>query len=157
MKQNRSSFCFKTETPEGFLSKRCLTNFTKFTGKHLCWSLFLNKVAGLLKKETPAQLFSCEFGLIFKNNFFYRTPPVAATDSCRDGWNVQIGDGWNVRDCLNMNFLKLVKIWIWILQNLRCLSCKSTNFVLVVKPRLMSLFWLFGLCLFGLLFAMYDW
>ena len=75
----------------------------------------------------------------------------------RDGWNVKIGDGWNVRNCLNMNFLKLVKIWIWILQNLRCLSCKSTNFVLVVKPTLMSLFWLFGLCLFGLLFAMYDW
>ena len=97
-----------------------------------------------------------------------------ATDSCRDGWNlrncssshvqvfrdrwnVEIGDGWNVRFFLNMNFLKLVKIWIWILQNLRCLSCKSTNFVLVVKPTLMSLFWLFGLCLFGLLFAMYDW
>ena len=84
------------------------------------------------------------------------------TDSCRDGWNVQncssihvqifrdrwnvqIGDGRNVRNYLNMNILKLVNIWIWILQNLRCLSCKSTNFVLVVKPTLMSLFWLFGL------------
>ena len=98
---------------------------------------------------------------------------ISATDSCRDGsnvrnsssrhvqvfrdqWNVQIGNGWNVRNCLNMNFLKLVEIWIWILQNLRCPSSKSTNFGLVVKPTLMSLFWLFGLCLFGLLFAMYD-
>ena len=30
-----------------------LRNFTKFTGKHLCQSLFLNKVAGL----SPATLF----------------------------------------------------------------------------------------------------
>ena len=87
--------------------------------------------------------------------------PYLATDSCRDGWNVRdyssnhvqvFRDGWNVRNCLNMIFLNLVKIWIWILQNLRCLGCKSKNFVLVVKPTLMSLFWLFGL-----LFAMYDW
>ena len=34
---------------------------------------------------------------------------------------------------------------------------KSTSFVLVLKPKLVSLFWLFGFCLFGLLFAMYDW
>ena len=62
------------------------------------------------------------------------------THSYRDGWNVrhcssslvqvfqdrrsvQIGDGWNVRNWLNTNFLKLVEIWIWIFQNLRCLSC----------------------------------
>ena len=40
-------------------------------------SLF-NKVAGLkscifIKKETPTQLFSCEYCEIFKNSFFYRT------------------------------------------------------------------------------------
>ena len=59
-------------------------NFTKFTGKHLCQSLFFNKVAGLgpatlLKKRDsgtrPAtllkkrlcltQVFSCEFLLNF--------------------------------------------------------------------------------------------
>ena len=35
-------------------------------------SLFLNKVAGLslYKKETQAQVFSCEFGKIFKNAIF---------------------------------------------------------------------------------------
>ena len=39
----------------------------KFTGKHLCSSVFFNKVprglrsAILLKKEIPAQLFPCEF------------------------------------------------------------------------------------------------
>ena len=30
-----------------FCKKGVLKNFAKFTGKHLCHSLFLNKVAGL--------------------------------------------------------------------------------------------------------------
>ena len=34
--------------PEVFCKKGALENFTKFTGKHLCQSVFLNKVAGLL-------------------------------------------------------------------------------------------------------------
>ena len=29
------------------MQKGVLRNFTKFTGKHLCYSLFFNKVAGL--------------------------------------------------------------------------------------------------------------
>ena len=33
--------------PEVFCKKGVLRNFTKFTGKHLCQSLFLNKVATL--------------------------------------------------------------------------------------------------------------
>ena len=32
-----------------------------------------------IKKETPAQVLSCEFCEIFKNTFFYRTLPVAAS------------------------------------------------------------------------------
>ena len=51
-----------------------LRSFTKFTGKHLCQSFFF------FKKETLAQVFSSEFCEIFKNTFFYRTPPVAASD-----------------------------------------------------------------------------
>ena len=31
-----------------------------------------------MKKETLAQVFSCEFCEIFKNTFFYRTTPVAS-------------------------------------------------------------------------------
>ena len=30
-----------------------LRHFAKFIGKHLCWSLFFNKVAGLRKKTLP--------------------------------------------------------------------------------------------------------
>ena len=41
-----------------------IKNFAKFTGKHLCQSLFL------IKKETLAQIFSCEFCKICMNTFF---------------------------------------------------------------------------------------
>ena len=33
-----------------------------------------------IKKETLAQVFSCEFCEISKNNFFCRTPPVTASN-----------------------------------------------------------------------------
>ena len=32
--------------PEVFYKKGAFKNFTKFTGKPLCWSFFFNKVAG---------------------------------------------------------------------------------------------------------------
>ena len=46
----------------------------KFTGKHLCESLFFNKVAGqacnFIKREALAQVFCCEYCEISKNTFF---------------------------------------------------------------------------------------
>ena len=57
-----------------------LRNFTKFTGKHLCQSLFFNKVAGLspqackfIKKEALAQVFSCDFAKYLKTLFLQNT------------------------------------------------------------------------------------
>ena len=44
--------------------KDILTNFTKFTGKHVCQSL---------AKEVLAQVLSCEFCKIFKNTFSQST------------------------------------------------------------------------------------
>ena len=65
------------------VKKDVLRNFAKFTGKHLCQSLFLNKVAGtacnFIKKETLTQVFSFEFSEISKNTFF--TEHVWATAS----------------------------------------------------------------------------
>ena len=55
------------------LRKSVLRNKIKFTGKHLCQSLFFNKVAGscnVIKNEALAQVFSCEFCEISKNKFF---------------------------------------------------------------------------------------
>ena len=74
---------YRSSRPEVFCEKGDVRNFAKFTGKHLCQSLFFNKVAGqarnFIKKETLAQVFSREFCEIYKNTFFYSTPPVAAS------------------------------------------------------------------------------
>ena len=73
----------RSSRPEVFCNKRVLRNVTNFTGKHLCKSLFFNKVSGLtcnfIKKETQAQVFSCESCEISKNTFFHRTHLVAAS------------------------------------------------------------------------------
>ena len=71
----------RSSRPEVFSKVGVLENFTKFAEKHLYQSLSFNKVAGLslqlyLKKESGTCVF-CEFCEIFKNTFFYRTPPVA--------------------------------------------------------------------------------
>ena len=52
--------------------KGALINFTKFIGKHLCHGLFLIKLQAenFIKKETLAQVFSCEFCEISQNTFF---------------------------------------------------------------------------------------
>ena len=74
----------RSSRPLVFCKKGVLRNFTKFTGKHLCQSLFFNKVAGLvcnfIKKETLAQVFSCEFCEISKNTILNRTPLMAASE-----------------------------------------------------------------------------
>ena len=70
----------RSSRPDIICKKCVLGNFTKFTGKHLRRSLYFNKVAGLYKIETLPQVFSCDFCKIFKNNFTYRTPPVAASE-----------------------------------------------------------------------------
>ena len=51
----------RSSRAEVFCKKGVLKNFTKLTGKHLCQSLFFSKVAGLIKKETLAHVFPCEF------------------------------------------------------------------------------------------------
>ena len=60
-----------------------LKKFAIFTGKRLCWSLFLIKcwtsVLQLYSKGTPRQVFSCvHIVKILSTPFFYRTPLVAA-------------------------------------------------------------------------------
>ena len=68
-----------SETATGWVLKKvALKNFAKFTRKHLCQSLFFNKVAGW----KPATLLKKDFGIgvflwILRNfleHLFYRTP-----------------------------------------------------------------------------------
>ena len=66
-----------------FKQKVFLEISQKLTGKHLCQSLFFNKVAeacSFIKKETLAQVFYCKFCGIFKNVLFYGTLSIHASD-----------------------------------------------------------------------------
>ena len=93
-----SFFCnvliFRSSRSQIFFKIDVLKNFASFTGKYLCWSLFLNKAAGpptlfliklqalrlasLLKRDSNTVDFLYNWQIIFMNSFFYRTPPVAA-------------------------------------------------------------------------------
>ena len=58
--------------------KGVLRNFTKFTGKHLCQSLFFNKVAGLrpatlLKKRLRHRCFPVNFAKFLRTPFLQNT------------------------------------------------------------------------------------
>ena len=71
------------QAPEVFYRKAVLKQFAIFTGRHLCWSLFLIKLQDFrpanLSKETPAQY--CN---IFKNTNFEKNLPTAASVDCKN-------------------------------------------------------------------------
>ena len=61
-----------------------LKNATNFTWKHLCWSLFSTKLpafepATLLKRDSNTGVFLWVLRNV-KSSFFYRKPPVAASE-----------------------------------------------------------------------------
>ena len=65
-------------------------NFAIFTIKHLCWSLFWDKAeiklqatssATLLKRETPTQMFFCEYCKISNNTCFGEHLCTAASEN----------------------------------------------------------------------------
>ena len=65
---------FRSSRPEVFWKKGVLRNFVKFTGKHLCQSLFFDKVAGLRHGCFPVN-----FAKFLRTPFFHRAPLVAAS------------------------------------------------------------------------------
>ena len=74
-RSSRLQMFFRSSHPEVFCKRGVLRNFTKFTGKHLCWSPFLiqlevMKDCSFNKKGNPTQVFSCEYHKVFKNSFF---------------------------------------------------------------------------------------
>ena len=65
----------RSSRPEVFGKKGVIKNFTKFTGKHLCESLFLNEVAALrpatlFKKKIWHRCFPVNFVKFFRTTFF---------------------------------------------------------------------------------------
>ena len=73
---------FRSSHQRWSIIKGVLRNFAKFTGKHLCKSLFLlqPQACNFIKKETLAQVFSCEFCEISKNTFFTEHLQTTAPD-----------------------------------------------------------------------------
>ena len=66
------------------IARRCsvkkeVWNFAKLTGKHLCQSLFFNKVAGL---KLWHKCFPANFEKFLRTPFPYRTPPLATSEQC---------------------------------------------------------------------------
>ena len=71
------------------IKKYVLKNFAELTGKHLCQSLFFDKVSFYisvrvsflikLQAEALEHVLSRQFCEFFKNTSFYRAPPVTAS------------------------------------------------------------------------------
>ena len=112
----------RSTRPEVFCKESVLKNFTKFTGKHLCQILFFSKVQ-LLKRETLAQVFSCEFCEIFKNTFFiehlqWLLLTIQISITLKLHYNLH----WNVWNIFFKSYLKLVishfcTIFLWTLNS----------------------------------------
>ena len=69
---------FRSSRPGVFCKKGVLKNIVKFTGKHLCLSLFFNKVAGLkpatlLKKRLWHWCFFVNFEIFLRKPFLWNT------------------------------------------------------------------------------------
>ena len=67
----------RSSHPEVFFKNGILRNFTKFTGKHLCQSLFFNNVAGprpvtLLKKRLWHRCFPVNFVKFLRTPFYIK-------------------------------------------------------------------------------------
>ena len=65
--------------------KGVLRNFTKFTGKQLCWR---PEACNFIKKEALTQVFACEFCEIYKGIFFTEHLWITASE-------------WNNTQCFN--------------------------------------------------------
>ena len=70
--------CYRSSQRGCSVKKGFLINFSKFTGKHLCQSLFFNKVAGispatLLKKRLWHRCFSVNFAKFLWTPFLQNT------------------------------------------------------------------------------------
>ena len=68
----KKEFCcyrFRSSHRTCSTKKGVLRNSAQFTGKHLCQSIFFNKVPTNLLKKTLVQVFSCKLCETSKNNF----------------------------------------------------------------------------------------
>ena len=62
------------------IKKGVLKISANFTGKHLCWCLFLIKLKACRPTTLSTQAFSCEICKIFKNTYFEEHLLMAVTE-----------------------------------------------------------------------------
>ena len=125
-----------------FCKKGVLRNFGKYTEKHLWQSLFNDIVTGpraqasnFIRKETLAQVFSCEFC-----NVFYKTPPMVASVSFNEKIKfllISFCQSLILSDRLDINLLYLCCQYLQFHYLLKKLKVKHGRFV--IKLRLLSL------------------
>ena len=98
--------------------------------------IFVKKQPGacnVIKKETPAQVFSCEFCKNFENSFFYRAPLIAARfcpKFCMKGtlFYSYFGDTYFTPEAVFRRcFVK--KVFFEILQNSQENTCARVSFL----------------------------
>ena len=78
IKDRLPDWFFRTSHSQMFSKIGVSQNFTKFTGKHPCWSLLFNKVSGLqpanfLKNRLRHRCFSFNFSNFLKTPFWQNT------------------------------------------------------------------------------------
>ena len=68
MSQTKISINSRSSHQRCSIEKAVLRNFSIFSGKHLCWSLFLIQACNFIKRDSN-KVFSCEYCEIFKNTY----------------------------------------------------------------------------------------
>ena len=97
-----------------------LRNFAKFKGKHLCWGHFLIKIS---IKKTQAEVLSCEFCEILKNNFFTEHLRLLLWKLFSSYWNKRANPFLvNVPVLSPLETRKQVFIWLCWTQNNKTLN-----------------------------------
>ena len=97
------------------------------------------------KKETPTQLFSCEICHSFKNNFFYRTPPVTSYEIfCEGFFDIGCENAFSHTRRLSnaatyqfFNYNLLANTFFWSMRTF----CMNYLRVLVKNFALCSIYW----------------
>ena len=119
--------------------KGVLKNFTKFTGKHLCQSLFFNKILGQSTWTTASVAYQKVLGIEFsklekKARMNTRKPNY---HNLHRGWTIVILE-WFV---INYLFYQLLWEFVtkWICSNKRNSNTRNNNFLSVSKISFMLL------------------
>ena len=98
-----------------------------------------------MKKETLAQVFSCEFCEISKNTFLYRTPPVAAS-VCANDYSLHITgqDLKLVKSIVEKDFSAVTD---WFYENFMILNLDKCDYMCIGKNTESDTFKIDNVCL----------